>query len=153
MTATQLEALRKARDILQEAGLISSPPSSPRSELTRFKTLLISSTIDEPSIAPIIKYIPSSAALYAVEDIRAGRNRTTSQRYVQKFIQHPANVIVEYPETGCLPNEAVAHIFPHQRAEEEDYDPKLNIQYGVWGKHGSRNDVQFYLLSEGEKKP
>ncbi|KIJ39135.1 hypothetical protein M422DRAFT_258014 [Sphaerobolus stellatus SS14] len=115
ITAAQLEALRKVRDILQEAGLLISPPST--------------------------------------EEILAGRNRTTSQGYTQKFIRHPENVIVEYPETGNLSSEAVAHIFPYQPDEQEDFDPKLNIQYGIWGKHGSRKNVRLFLLSEEEEKP
>ncbi|KIJ27109.1 hypothetical protein M422DRAFT_271723 [Sphaerobolus stellatus SS14] len=50
ITAAQLEALRKVQDILQEASLLISPPSSPQSELTRFKTLLTSSIINTEEI-------------------------------------------------------------------------------------------------------
>ncbi|KIJ47868.1 hypothetical protein M422DRAFT_248459 [Sphaerobolus stellatus SS14] len=153
ITAAQLEALQKVRDILQEAGLLISPPSSPQSELTRFKALLTSSIINNSIISSRIKYIPPSVTLYTAEEILAGRNRTTSQGYTQKFICHPENVIVEYPETGNLSSKAVAHIFPYWPDEQEDFDPKLNIQYGIWGKHGSRRNVCLFLLSEGEEKP
>ncbi|KIJ38133.1 hypothetical protein M422DRAFT_259286 [Sphaerobolus stellatus SS14] len=147
----QLEALEKARKILEEAGLLNSPPSSPHAEVTRFKQLLDFSqdSVHETSSPSTIKYIAPPAAPYTSEDIYFGRNRTTIKAEAQKFIRHPKNGIVEYPETGSFQGEAVVHIFPLQLgASKEDFDPKLNIQYGIWGKHGSQPNTRLFLFPQ-----
>ncbi|KIJ42824.1 hypothetical protein M422DRAFT_253914 [Sphaerobolus stellatus SS14] len=73
------------------------------------------------------------------------------QGYVQKFVQHPENAIVEYPETGHSTNEAIAHIFPVSTEESGAFDPKMNIQYGIWGKHGSRDNTRLFLMPQNTK--
>ncbi|KIJ50592.1 hypothetical protein M422DRAFT_245222 [Sphaerobolus stellatus SS14] len=151
----QLEALQKARKILEEAGLLKSPPSSPLAELTYFKQIFElsqDSNSEVSSIPSTINYIASLAAPYTSEDMHSGRNRTTYKACAQKFIQHPENAIVEYPETGSFNGEAIVHIFPlPPGTSQEDFDPKLNIQYGIWGKHGSRPNVRLFLFPQEDK--
>ncbi|KIJ30111.1 hypothetical protein M422DRAFT_268358 [Sphaerobolus stellatus SS14] len=86
---------------------------------------------------------------YASGDIFSGCNQTTSKACAQKYIKHPENSIIEFPETGSLPNEAIVHIFSLQPGDsKEDFDPKLNIQYGIWGKHGSCPNVCLFLFPQ-----
>ncbi|KIJ36290.1 hypothetical protein M422DRAFT_261437 [Sphaerobolus stellatus SS14] len=151
----QLEALQKARKILEEVGLLKSPPSSPLAELTYFKQIFElsqDSNSEVSSVPSTINYIASPAAPYTSEDIHSGHNRTTYKARAQKFIQHPENAIVEYPETGSFNGEAIVHIFPlPPGTSQEDFDPKLNIQYGIWGKHGSRPNVRLFLFPQEDK--
>ncbi|KIJ47000.1 hypothetical protein M422DRAFT_249286 [Sphaerobolus stellatus SS14] len=149
---SQLEAIWKAREILEQAGVLKSPPFSPQAQVIRLKSILTSPSFDNSSSAQsFLKYLPPSAIPYTPNDILTGRNRTTQQGYVQKFVQHPENVIVEYPETGHSTNEAIAHIFPVSPEESGSFDPKMNIQYGIWGKHGSRDNTRLFLMPQNTK--
>ncbi|KIJ34590.1 hypothetical protein M422DRAFT_263371 [Sphaerobolus stellatus SS14] len=135
----QLEALQKARKILEEVGLLKSLPSSPLAELTYFKQIFElsqDSNSEFSSIPSTINYIVSPAAPYTPEDIHSSHNRTTYKTHAQKFIQRPENAIVDIRRLEAL---------------TEDFDPKLNIQYGIWGKHGSRPNVRLFLFPQEDR--
>ncbi|KIJ48674.1 hypothetical protein M422DRAFT_247536 [Sphaerobolus stellatus SS14] len=40
-----------------------------------------------------------------------GDNQSTHKAYVSSIVHHPQGAIVQYPETGSMTNEAIAHIF------------------------------------------
>ena len=66
-----------------------------------------------------------------------------TQTSAQKIIYHPPGAVVKFPETGFSENQAVAHVFP---IPDKVFDPKLNIQYSIWGNHGAHDNVTNFLL-------
>jgi len=43
-----------------------------------------------------------------------------------------------------METEAVAHLFPIP--SDEEFDPKLKLQYSIWGQHGSHPNVKNYFV-------
>lgn len=149
LTTEQHEALQLARNILEKAGLLNSPPGSPVSEVTRLKDLYHSKVelLPLPKSSSIIYHPPASTS-FSSEAIFRRENRVTSKTTTQKIVKHNRFAVVEFPETGESEKEAVAHIFPV--SSEQEFDPKLNLQYSIWGKHGSHENVTCYLLRDRE---
>jgi len=146
LTSEQYEALQQARTILKKAGLLNSPPGSPNTEAIHLKDLCCL-----PVKAPFPPksshlYLPLLATPFSSEDILNSLNWVTAKGYAQKIIEHPPFTVVEFPETGTSEEEVVAHIFPVSPGQK--FDPKLNVQYSVWGKHGSHDNVTCYLLKD-----
>jgi len=71
-TDRQLVALQQARALLEGAGLLTSPPGSPNSELTRLRVLLqpISHSLPQASL----KYKPPLATIFNPVHILARQN-------------------------------------------------------------------------------
>ncbi|KAG2738784.1 hypothetical protein P692DRAFT_20882338 [Suillus brevipes Sb2] len=137
LSSTQLNALQFAQSILDDAGL--SPCDLSDHSQTSFPPLSSypspdTSTIPLPLSAPdpcstilAAQYIPPPAP----DEISAG-------------------AIVEYPQTGSLKGNAVAHIFTITR----DFDsmefnlPQFNFQYSLGDGHGGLKGVQCFLLHD-----
>jgi len=148
LTTEQLAALQQARMLLEKAGVLSSPPGSPSTEVQHLRKCLQVPDVlqQEPSILPLLRYIAPPASSFSCEQILSRSNRITTQTSVQKIVYHPIGAIVEFPETGISKSQAVAHVFP---VLDKDFDPKLNIQYSIWGQHGAHENFTNYLLWNG----
>ena len=114
----------------------SLPPSSPSS-----------SSLPTPLPAIVgSQYISPPADPFTDKEIKNKLNRINRVRRsdVHARISHPLGAIVEYPETGSKPSEAVAHIFS---VDPEKFDhPKASFQYSLGDNHGGHSGVYCGLL-------
>ncbi|KAG1765741.1 hypothetical protein EV702DRAFT_919554, partial [Suillus placidus] len=71
---------------------------------------------------------------------------------VNAIVEHPCGAIVEYPETGSVMGQAVAHIFPISvNCNTHEFDnPKASFQYSLGDGHGGRKNVLCHLLRDSK---
>ena len=73
-----------------------------------------------------------------------GLHKVTWEKVTHRLIEHPRDVIVEYPESSNAPGVTVAHIFNINPSSF--YDPHFDFQYSLGDGHGGRNDVVCKML-------
>ena len=55
---------------------------------------------------------------------------------------------MEYPQSGSVNDEAVAHIFQIDPSKSlESFDPRKNVQYSLGGIQGMCHNVECFLLT------
>lgn len=127
-SSAQREALHRAEQLLFDAGLNANDLLS--------KNSLPSSGSDPVNIPTGTKRLLSGE-----QEGRVTRERTSS---VHAVIEHAANAIVEFPESGAATDLAVAHVFP---VDPNNFvDPRDNLQYSLGEHHGQRKGVRCYFL-------
>lgn len=90
-------------------------------------------------------YVPERALYFSEEEKSQLLHKLTRKSIVSAIIDHPEGAVLEYPETGKVLGEAVAHRFlvdPHNLVH-----PRKNIQYSLGDEHGGK-DVICYLLHD-----
>ncbi|KIJ46902.1 hypothetical protein M422DRAFT_249643 [Sphaerobolus stellatus SS14] len=117
----------------------------------------IFSSVAAPShpLLSLLKYTSPQLEYFSSGEIFSGMNKCTRQGYVHARVFHPLNAVVEYPQSGSVDGEAIAHIFQIDPSRDlEAFDPKKNIQFSLGGIKGSRPDVECFLLrSSRDEQP
>ncbi|KAF8516406.1 hypothetical protein BU17DRAFT_67419 [Hysterangium stoloniferum] len=147
LSREQVDALKKAKLILEEARIFDIPSISVNPELQQLQHIF-NLHIDplSHSFSPLLNYYPPPARLFTEEEWQHSKNKTTRQSYASALIEHPIGAIVEYPESGSQPKYSVAH---HFHINPKNFiHPKENIQYSLGDVHGSHENVTCYLLRD-----
>jgi len=148
----QLEILRQAHNILSNSSLIDIPldegfPDVPCLQ-EYIQEILSTSNGSLPPFLP--NYSPPPAHTFTPEEIDLELHRTTRQAIIHKIVKHPLHAIIEYPESGSIPAESVAHTLP---ADHQGFThPKANIQYGLATHRGHQNIRCSLLRDNGPDK-
>ncbi|EJD42614.1 hypothetical protein AURDEDRAFT_168425 [Auricularia subglabra TFB-10046 SS5] len=96
-------------------------------------------------------YSPLRARRWNSDELRVNPsiNKCTRQLRCAGIVEHPLGAVVEYPETGSVVGESIAHRFPIDPSS--DYRPQGNFQYSLSNeRHGSTKEVECLLLVEGQ---
>lgn len=124
-------------------------PTKKRSSASRnngsSKRLKYSNQPAIPDLAPP-EYNPPPASWFTLEECGQRKNRVTRELNVDAIIDHPLEAVVEYPETGRVMGESVAHRFAVDPTAFRH--PKNNIQYSLGGGQGQYSVDCFMLGSE-----
>ncbi|KAG2119860.1 uncharacterized protein F5147DRAFT_556254, partial [Suillus discolor] len=105
----------------------------------------------EPS--PIVQasnYIPPPAHHFTADEISQNAHHVNWQTTVDAIVKHPFGAIIEYPETGSVMGQAIAHIFPiSANCITHGFDnPKASFQYLLGDGHGGQKNILCHLLSD-----
>ncbi|KAJ8591473.1 hypothetical protein M405DRAFT_735014, partial [Rhizopogon salebrosus TDB-379] len=100
------------------------------------------------------RYIPPPARPFTEDDRKWERHHITCKTSAHAVIEHPVGAIVEYPQTGQLATESVAHIF-HVNPSSFSHvlHPKSSFQYSLGDGHGGRMIGQCLMLRDAEGNP
>ncbi|KAG2125773.1 uncharacterized protein EDB93DRAFT_1243973 [Suillus bovinus] len=146
----QCLAVQRAQSILSDAGFTRSlTPTTLNTSPAASSIAPLPST--EPS--PIVQasnYIPPPARQFTADEISRNAHRVNRQTTVDAIVEHPLGAIVEYPETGSVMGQAVAHIFSISAnyITHEFDNPKASFQYSFGDGHGGRKNVLCHLLQD-----
>ncbi|KAF8184741.1 hypothetical protein BJ912DRAFT_852992, partial [Pholiota molesta] len=92
------------------------------------------------------QYTPPMARAFTSDEIAHGSNKVNLRTTVDAIIDHPLNMLVEYPETGREPEYSVGHRFA---IDPQDFiNPRFNIQFSLGDSHGGHSNVPCRLLIE-----
>ena len=91
-------------------------------------------------------YVPPHSCLFTTDEIARGQNKVNRETSVNHIVEHPLDMIVEYPETGDALDKAIAHVFNMCDDSEHFVHPQSNFQYSVGDGHGGRQDIVCRLL-------
>ncbi|KAF8833796.1 hypothetical protein BDN67DRAFT_998876 [Paxillus ammoniavirescens] len=167
----QLTALYNIQRLIDSAGLspqhldsfttLSSPPSP--AQIHDSKGLPPTTRLPTPAVPPARVqhtafiascYVPPPARYFTSEEVQQGRHRVTRKTSARKIVEHPVGAIVEYPQTGELDNEPVAHIFSVDPATFlSTHHPKASFQYSLGDGHGGRDSVECLMLKDPQGSP
>ncbi|KAF9232965.1 hypothetical protein BU15DRAFT_90533 [Melanogaster broomeanus] len=142
LSRSQLNAMERAQLILDDAGV------SPRElELLSRPSSRLSSHVSSRSYSPIVRppitpspsilasqYIPPPARPFTPDELTNHVHKINRNQSVDAIIEHPLGAIVEYPQTGVFPGQAIAHVFTIDPLSFEN--PKSNFQYSMGGNGG-----------------
>ncbi|TDL13756.1 hypothetical protein BD410DRAFT_720612 [Rickenella mellea] len=145
-SAGQLEALSNIKTILENAGLSSVDLDISQGRSAHASDIVESGGTSSPSPQTVLQYIPPRATVYNESQIGIRLNQINRKSYASALANHPEGSVVEYPETGQLGGEAVAHRFKIN--PREFVHPKVNIQYALGDEHGGRTGVKCHLISD-----
>ncbi|KIJ27755.1 hypothetical protein M422DRAFT_271044 [Sphaerobolus stellatus SS14] len=143
----QIEAIQRAKQILEGAGLLNSSISSHPPLLLSQIQSIVQSTLPPAPHSSILqtKYAPPAAQTFTPQERSYELYRLTRQRFI--------DAIVEYPESGAYNDMAVAHRFRVDITDPYYVHPKDNIQYSLGNKHGAKSNVGCYLLRDENHHP
>ena len=119
VSSHQCAILEAVHALLEEAGLTPQDLESVYSP--SHPTLSLSSCASTPSIASISEpfpaivascYVPPLACPFMAVELVDRRNWINKKQTADAIVNHPPSVIIEYPQTGSLNGQAVAHVFP-----------------------------------------
>jgi len=168
ISVSQRDALSHAREILMNAGLSTAgldishtSPFSPSALLSsgsspyRHSSLLPSNDSREVSLSVHGScYIPPPARPYSPNGIAEGRNRINRVLTANAVIEHPANVIIKYPQTGTFDSKRITHVFTINTDPSACYDsPQSSFQYSLGNDHGGRKGVKCHLIRDDAGDP
>lgn len=113
------DAIHRAQQILSNAGLDAGA--------------LINNIVPHNSAVSVQSNFEEKRII-SPEDILKGEGRVTRERTssVHAIIEHPADAIIEFPESGHNAGYAIAHIF-------------------LGGNHGQRKNIKCYFLQRYSK--
>ncbi|KAF9231054.1 hypothetical protein BU15DRAFT_29339, partial [Melanogaster broomeanus] len=80
------------------------------------------------------QYIPPPARPFTPDELTNHVHKINRNQSVDAIIEHPLGAIVEYPQTGVFPGQAIAHVFTIDPLSFEN--PKSNFQYSMGGNGG-----------------
>lgn len=149
LNVEQVGALQHARQILDDAGLLTPPPGlndelSLASQLREIFDAHLGST-PHPDVLKL-HYVAPPATPFTPEEIAAGKTRLTRKAYVHTKVEHPVGAIIEYPQTGAIADEGVAHLC---RVDQEyPGQPRANVQFSLGDVQGQSPDVVCHLLRD-----
>ncbi|KAF9232988.1 hypothetical protein BU15DRAFT_66970 [Melanogaster broomeanus] len=165
----QLTALHNIQALIQSAGLsphdlshiaLSPSPSPPAPSIDDDqdrKSAPMVHSLAECSQHPTftaLRYIPPQARFYSLCEIRQGLNRINRKTSASAVVEHPTGAIVEYPQTGAIPGQGIAHIFNVDPTTfSPAYHPKASFQYSLGDGHGGHQSVQCLMLRDEQGWP
>lgn len=140
----------------------SSPSSSGPSRSPFGPTPSLSGPSPSPSPSPLPTSSPAPAVLssryepppsrsFTETERSQGLHKVTREKTANRIVEHPRDMIVEYPETGDAPGITVAHIFHVD--PNSFHHPRLNFQYSLGDGHGGRDEVICRMLRSVSGKP
>lgn len=91
-------------------------------------------------------YVPPKAVDFTVDERARRLDQVTRVGYATALLDHPEGAVLEYPESGKVSGESVAHRFTI--TPRSYIHPKENIQYSLGGIHGGNNDMKCYMLRD-----
>lgn len=155
LSDTQLAAVLHAKKILTDAGLLHvEADDTTRNEDLQNVSQVISELLEGlPGLpSPAVRsyrYVPAAASPFSAEEMNQNIHIINRQTRIHALVDHPIEAIVEYPETGALPGQGVAHRF----AVDPDnvYHPKLNVQYSLGDIKGGQANVFCGALLQSNK--
>ena len=169
LSVSKRDALSYAHAILVNAGLSTadlnisypSPPFTPFTSLSsdssphcHFSPL---PSTDPHEVLPSVRdscYIPLPAEPYSPDEIAKGHNRINRLSMANAVIEHPANVIVEYPQTGAFDGERIAHVFTIGTDPNAYYNSlQSSFQYSLGNVHGGRKGIKCHLILDDTSPP
>ena len=113
----------------------SISPNEGLPDITHFEEIIqqnLSTSTLTTSFIP--NYLPPPAHEFTPVELDSSLHQTTRKGKANKIVHHPMRAIVEYPESGISPDEAVAYIFP---IDPQGFThPKYNMQYSL-STHGA----------------
>ena len=132
LSPEQLIAVQAAQQLLVDAGLtVTDFPASAASTISPRQE--------------ITSVIPTSSILLS------GLFRLNRKSYIHGIIDHSLASVIEYPQSGAVTNEGVAHRFAvHPNG---DLHPKDNIQYSLGDTRGQRKNVNCLVFSTAFGQP
>ena len=149
LSTSQLDALSKVRQILEEAGLPPLNDNTASKSSDAELPLLFETKSRSPSCyLPPLSYSPPNSIRFTANEVRFGLNKVTRKSCAHAIVDHPADIVLEYPETGTISGEAVAHRFKINPKSQLFVNPKNNIQYSYGDRHGGHPNVTCYLLRD-----
>ncbi|KAL4070529.1 hypothetical protein J3A83DRAFT_4064724, partial [Scleroderma citrinum] len=96
-------------------------------------------------------YIPLPACCFTDKEIGCHLYHINHCSVADVIVYHPPGAIVEYPQTGLLHGESIAHIFAVNL--ENFNNPKASFQYSLGNTHGSHFGIICGLLCDKSDKP
>lgn len=158
VSSHQRAVLDAAYALLEEAGLtpqdlesVHSPSRPTSSPSSRASTPAIPN-VSEPLPAVLAsRYIPPLARSFTTDELADRLHRINKKQTADAIVNHPPGAIIEYPQTGSLDGQAVAHVFPVDPAAF--VHPKASFQYSLGDNHGSHPGVMCNLLHDHAGKP
>lgn len=97
------------------------------------------------------RYEPPPSRSFTDTECSLGLHKVTREKTADRFVEHPRDAIVEYPETGDAPGTTVAHIFHVDPGSF--HHPRLNFQYSLGDGHGGRDEVVCKMLRSVSGSP
>ncbi|KAF4600363.1 hypothetical protein EYR38_004988 [Pleurotus pulmonarius] len=161
LSREQQQALYRAQEILRSAGL----PAYQHPDLTQPEPANTLATLTAPGLdlsdvagplpsstgLPILQYCAPLARQFTTAEIAQGLHRLNRQTELTGIVEHPHYAIVEYPQTGAHPGQAIAHRFTVH--PQDGTHPKGDFQYSLGNSHGSHPNVRCKLLVNDDGKP
>jgi len=112
---------------------VSSPPTSTPSPST-----------------PLLFYDPPLAHMFTPEEICEKKSRLTRQAYIHGLVEHPAGVLVEYPQSGSVLHVGIGHIFNVNLNAANFTNPRSISQYSLGEPQGYHHNVTCLQLRDSE---
>lgn len=145
LSAIQLQAILEAKQLLDDAGVSIYNTDTDDPDFAQLSETIARALPSLPSPAFLASlYNPAPARSFTPNEIVQAKNQVNRLSFVDKIISHPLDAIVEYPETGSVPKQSVAHMFSVN--PDNFYHPKANFQYSLGDCHGMHPDVKCDLL-------
>ncbi|KAG2029724.1 hypothetical protein BDR03DRAFT_1018040 [Suillus americanus] len=127
-------AVQHAQSIISDAGLSASDLDySPTTSTRSLTPTTLNMSPAASSVAPLPSTEPSPI-----------------QTTVDAIVEHPLRAIVEYPETGSVMGQAIAHIFSISAnyITHKFDNPRASFQYSFGDGHGGWKNVLCHLLQD-----
>ncbi|KIK77557.1 hypothetical protein PAXRUDRAFT_102622, partial [Paxillus rubicundulus Ve08.2h10] len=169
LSKQQLSALHDIQRLIDSAGLLPQHLNYFTTFLSPSSPALIDDSDLPPNQLPAITtppahvphaafvascYVPPPAQYFTSEEIRQGHHRITRKASAHKIIEHPISAIIEYPQTGKLDGESVAHLFSVDPAMFlSTHHPKASFQYSLGDGHGGHDLVMCLMLKDSQGFP
>ncbi|KAF8547225.1 hypothetical protein OG21DRAFT_1425234 [Imleria badia] len=167
---SQLRALEEVHSLLAQAGLtisdcdtlsrlssrLSAHPSSPALSFLHSRASSQGPNTSEPSPQVIAsRYIPPPARAFTADERMRQLNKVNRKVMVDAIVEHPLGALIEYPETGAITKQNVAHIFRIDPAvfvrPESEFQYSLGLLGG--GTRGGLANVFCELLHDNMGNP
>lgn len=155
LSDNQLAAVLHARRILSDAGLLDGRAGNSASDrdLENVSSVISEALASLPNLpSPAVRsyhYVPPAASPFSAEDLNQNIHIINRQTRIHALINHPIEAIVEYPETGAILGQGIAHRFA---VDPNDIrHPKLNIQYSLGDVKGGQPDIFCGALLQSKK--
>ncbi|KAH7903935.1 hypothetical protein BJ138DRAFT_1019827 [Hygrophoropsis aurantiaca] len=152
-TDTQRLALQNAQQILDSVGLSPrdlNDDSVSNASTPRAATPPSSSCSPSPVIL-CSQYEPPPACFFTPDEVSRKLNKVNRLTSVHARVEHPVGALVEYPQTGAIDGQSVAHIFAVDPKAFQH--PRLSFQYSTGDGHGGRPNVKCFLLRDDAGMP
>jgi len=145
LTAEQCKAIKDTKKILQDSG-VADPSSFPTDVFaSSLQSLANDNLVTRHSFPlPLFSYISFPPSFPATGHLKVTCNSSSA---VDAVIDHPIGAIVEYPQSGSQPGEAIANRFA---INPSDYvNPRNNLQYSTGKGRSGHANIKCFIISQG----
>lgn len=154
LSIPQLTAICAAQATLNSVGLSAATftPSTPSTSSPSSRGSTPTSSLPYSEVLAA-HYVPPRSRLFTADEIACGQNKVNHETSVDHIVDHPLDMIVDYPETGDALDKAVTHVFSMCDDSEHFVHPRSNFQYSLGDGHGGRQDIVCCLLKSKSGTP